>query len=603
MNKLTKFFACAICFIIATGFYNPIKRANGVENSTLGVESTDLLINPDCGFYKAFSGYLQANSSSAPVSEESISKYAGEYGLYHLRIGLESFSSKAGGKDANIDSVALQGLKNTLSYLRKYKMSAIIRFSYNVSGATDSNGDYRENEPSITLITKHIQSLGGAISEYSDVIIGVESGMVGPWGEQHSTALGSSSKSNSGTYHKIVQAWLNSIPEDIGVTVRRPLYFTYWINNEYSLSLSVNDLDVFDCSSYKNVNRVGVYNDGYLGSETDWGTFKNREAEVKFIGKQAVNTLYGGEVIVDDDTGGIGEYNCVSYLEQEAFITHTSYLNIDWNYEKVISVWQGNKYKGIDQTYYDKTSEFTFVNNRLGYRLLLTDIQMPAKCEVGESLNFSFTFLNKGFANMLRKPIAYLIFKNQTVEESLLVDIDLSKVKSLEKKTFSLSAIAPQNLKRGEYDVYLHFITSYGRDIYLANAGDFYNDLPGGFSLGKMVINAPAVRDKYLVTFDSNYGTVVEGKTSHTVLSGQSAVAPTVVREGYKFIGWDVDFSCVTQDLAVTAIWEKLPEEQPEQNSSSIPMGGGCNSNLSALSTFLFLVASCFILLIKKAPK
>ena len=89
MNKLTKFFACAICFIIATGFYNPIKRANGVENSTLGVESTYLLINPDCGFYKAFSGYLQANSSNAPVSEESISKYAGEYGLYHLRIGLE----------------------------------------------------------------------------------------------------------------------------------------------------------------------------------------------------------------------------------------------------------------------------------------------------------------------------------------------------------------------------------------------------------------------------------------------------------------------------------------------------------------------------------
>ena len=45
-----------------------------------------------------------------------------------------------------------------------------------------------------------------------------------------------------------------------------------------------------------------------------------------------------------------------------------------------------------------------------------------------------------------------------------------------------------------------------------------------------------------------------------------AATAPEVVApEGYRFTGWDVDFSHVVQDLAVTAQFEKLPDPpQPE---------------------------------------
>ena len=157
----------------------------------------------------------------------------------------------------------------------------------------------------------------------------------------------------------------------MGVTVRRPLYFTYWLNKQYLLDLSVDDLVDFDSSKYANATRVGVYNDGYLGSSSDLGTFTNREAEIVFIGNQAQNTYYGGEVVADKNTGSIGEYNSVLYLEKEGFITHTSYLNIDWNYEYVISKWQSNTYKGSDLTYKNKATEFTFVNNRLGYRHLV----------------------------------------------------------------------------------------------------------------------------------------------------------------------------------------------------------------------------------------
>ncbi len=81
--------------------------------------------------------------------------------------------------------------------------------------------------------------------------------------------------------------------------MRRPLYFTYWVNEKYSLDLNVSDLSYFDASEYENAERVGVYNDGYLGSSSDLGTFTDRAAETAFIGRQAERTFYGGELVAD----------------------------------------------------------------------------------------------------------------------------------------------------------------------------------------------------------------------------------------------------------------------------------------------------------------
>lgn len=44
------------------------------------------------------------------------------------------------------------------------------------------------------------------------------------------------------------------------------------------------------------------------------------------------------------------------------------------------------------------------------------------------------------------------------------------------------------------------------------------------------------------------------------VENGQAAIAPTAPsREGYTFIGWDEDFSNITADLTVTALYEAIP--------------------------------------------
>jgi hypothetical protein len=70
----------------------------------------------------------------------------------------------------------------------------------------------------------------------------------------------------------------------------------------------------------------------------------------------------------------------------------------------------------------------------------------------------------------------------------------------------------------------------------------------------------------YAVTFLDWDGTVIE---TQVVLTGDSATPPSVeLRDKYQFIGWDVPYTNVTTHLAVTAIYEKLPE--PKNKSFEI---------------------------------
>ena len=67
----------------------------------------------------------------------------------------------------------------------------------------------------------------------------------------------------------------------------------------------------------------------------------------------------------------------------------------------------------------------------------------------------------------------------------------------------------------------------------------------------------PAVQI-FTVTFYDGLGNVIGEPQS--VESGQAAAAPAnPVRAGYTFTGWDKDFSNVTEDLTVTALWKKNP--------------------------------------------
>lgn len=489
-----------ICVILAgvllATFLSPCAFAAESSVHTY-TESTEEIVNPAAGFYKRVTVRLYRNSPSLnPSVESNIADFSQHYGILQLCFDLANFSANAGGVDVEIDDNALFAIGKVFGFLRKYKVGAIVRFDY------DRDGNYGNREPDLNLVLSHVSSVAGVISQYSDVILGVESGMLGPWGEQHSTALASS---GAETYYKLVQKWLDNTPSTMGIAVRRPLYFTYWANKAFNLNLSVSDLATFDLSQYSQAKRVGVFNDGYLGSSSDLGTFTNRAAETAFIGKQAEHTYYGGELVADGSLSGVvGNYNSVSNLEQEGYVTHTSYLNRDWN-DNVFKQYEKTTYTGSDPLYNGKTDELTFVKNRLGYRLYLSQSYNAVVSREGEA-TFKLTIANAGFARILVPSTSELVFTNDTKTETVPCSIDLSQVPSGQStsvagtKEFEITVPIPEQLPNGSYDVYLRFYTEYGAEIRMANDLSICAPNRQGVKLAAVTKSAPVTLSGIAVT-------------------------------------------------------------------------------------------------------
>lgn len=462
------------------------------------MENTRKVLNPDIGFYKAFSIQIAEDGSDAAFfSQSQFEQTSNNHSIVHLRFGLQAFSTNGGGTDKDLPTTVLTRLDKTFANLRQTNASAIIRFSYDVTGQT-VNGQYKNNEPPIELIKKHISQIGSIVNTNLDVISGLETGMLGPWGEQHSTTM----SRNPINYYHLVEAWLDNTT-DIGITVRTPSHFMKWLNNKYSLSCTSGNIGSFDIATSPSVTdkqrtrRVGCYNDGYLGSESDLGTFQNRTQEVLWLSKVAKHTLYGGEVVADHSTGSLGQYNQVSFLEVEGFQTRTSYLNIDWNYEFVIKKWQNLTYAGVDELYNNGiTSDFNFVENRLGYRLFLSNMSVGEQNDIskGQKLNVEGILNNAGFANVVNKKKVQIVLDNGANKYYIDTDFDISQAEPKEQKGFSFDLELPKNIVTGKYKVYMKISSihektvSNKRTIEFANSPDLWNEGLGANLLGTVQI-------------------------------------------------------------------------------------------------------------------
>lgn len=464
---------------------------NLVDSGINYAESTQEIVNPERGFYKPISKQF-AVSGNTPISQSYFNQYVSQYGLFHLRFGLEAFSIGAGGSDAPLSQDMLNALDATFDNLRNAGGTAIIRFSYNLYGLTQ-NGKYIEAEPSMSLIEQHISQLGAVIEDNIDVIAAVETGMFGPWGEQHSTIRATESPNN---YYRLVEAWLDAVPPSRTISVRRPRYYVYWSSIKYDNGLTLgtihNDITQPGTDEY----RVGVYNDGYLGSSSDLGTFSDRTKETAWLSNQAVHTFYGGEVVADSQTGGIGSYNNIDYINYEGFITHTTYLNKEWNYTKVISSWENTTYTGDDPVYKNITSGYTYVSNHLGYRFVLRESLLYDEVEQGGTLSLQGKVENVGFGNVINEKKEEIIITDGTHTYKTECDIDVREWDSQAISDYSLTINLPSSLPIGNYDVYLKISELYEqlqdtafRTIRFANDdADIWNESLGANYLGSFAI-------------------------------------------------------------------------------------------------------------------
>lgn len=399
-------------------------------------EVNDTIKNPDCGFYYPMS------IACKPTGMDKNKPIYNKDRLVHLRFGLKAFSIAGNlDRDYDITPEMLEALDAYMNQIRQAGGSAIIRFAYD-----NFNGD-KNLEPSIEQIEKHIWQLKPFFTTNADVIISVESGFLGPWGEQHSSSI--VTKENM---KRVVDALLLAVPENRGVTVRKPEWYCA------ASGVDISQIDSHITTKGNPYYRLGIFNDGYLGSSSDLGTYKNRKKELQWLFTQATHTIFGGEAVkgtMDTDENGY-LYNSPEHIEQEMFITHTAYLNEAWN-DQLIGSWKNTPYTGLDPLYAGK-SAFEFIENHLGYRIVLKNASLPYTAEKGTDVSFQITMENVGAGNVVNAKDVYLILQNTKGQHAVLLQEDITTLLSKQTKTVTIPFSVSNTLETGDYEIYLKVV-------------------------------------------------------------------------------------------------------------------------------------------------
>lgn len=430
--------------------------AEQVPQSLTYTDALDALENPSIGFYRPVGIHLCTEGNQPKGTWGNIT---------HLRMDISEFSDKAPiaidkerndttyGKSQPLTQDALKAFEATLDNVRQRGKSAIVRFAYdkNFSG-------YTQCDPDQSVILGHLKQLGEIYSRNTDVIQFVELGMYGSWGEMHS--------SHTGTNEHIAEALqtlLECTPPEIKIGVRRPDIVATWLGVNVGNNYSGFDIDseTFHQAAQAKGDtlfRVGMYNDGYLGSDSDLGTIgmgssdgrMTREMMVKWLEQYCSHTPYGGELVANYN--GDRPINTPDYLSQEGFRTHTSYLNYEWHQPTILG-WKEMTYEGDEAEYYGKDG-FTYVENHLGYRFILRESSIET---VGNKIAGRLQIENVGFGNLTKKAIVSFVIRHEGKVEEIFPDetIDPQTWLSRETSTINYHLTLPDDCTEGEYKLFI----------------------------------------------------------------------------------------------------------------------------------------------------
>ena len=378
------------------------------------------LPNYDRGFYRPQVLHLKP-SGTKPV-EKSYGK------LLHLRGEISEFSSRAWlsvdttggrrdttwGKSQDLTEDALSVLQTSFDNIRASGGKVIVRICYDPWYKGRSNVT-----PEHKWVLRHVEQLAPVLSKNTDVIMALEMGMHGAYGEMHSDT--------SITYPRVAEAanlMLRLTPPELKILTRTGNYSAAVLGFEnWGVDFHI-DGDVFKKiaeAKGDTMYRVGMFNDGYLGTQYDYGTWGAdcktsicREEGVAWLEKYSINTPYGGEALTT--ASGYQVINTPEFLAYEGFRTHTSYLNIEWNYN-LINDWRAKHFTGKDYEYdgskIDTLTGFKYIDDHLGYRFVLRESWLPDTVGSGKTLRAKLKVQNVGFGNLTKDAKVYLI-----VEES-----------------------------------------------------------------------------------------------------------------------------------------------------------------------------------------
>ena len=408
--RFFSFRGAALAALVLTFMQAPVFAAGLVKQKIDTTDAMATLANYDRGFYTPQVLHLKP-SGGKPIGKPWAR-------LLHLRAEISEFSSNAwlgidttGGKHDTTRGVshdltedALNVLQATFDSIRAYDGFAIVRICYDpwYNGRSNVTPDHE-------WVLKHVKQLAPVLSKNTDVIVALEMGMHGAYGEMHSDT--------NITYDRIAEAtnlMLRNTPPELKILTRTGNYSAKVLGfDDWGVDFHIDGEKFKEIAKAKGdtMYRVGMFNDGYLGTQYDYGTWGAdcntsicREEGVAWLEKYGINTPYGGEALTTADKYEV--INTPEFLSYEGFRTHTSYLNIQWN-NNLIDSWKKTLFNIKDFDYdferIDSLTGFKYINDHLGYRFVLRESWVSDTVGSDGIFRAKLRIQNVGFGNLTRK--------------------------------------------------------------------------------------------------------------------------------------------------------------------------------------------------------
>ena len=395
-------------------------------------ESFDDFPNPDRGFYTPING---VSSNFIPLSESHMvalrtTEFTPWQGNYQVTTSiifrhyiLDDFVN------SSISNDFLEKIQADFDAARNAGVRLLLRFSYTITPPSGSCGSWicpPYGDATKAQVLTHIAQLKPLFQSNEDVILALQNGFIGVWGEQYYTdhfgdasVQGKLTDQNWFDRIEVLAALLDALPKSRMVQVRYPQMkqkYVYGVN----AGIDSEPMGMFNAYDGSDLSRIGFHNDCFLSASDDQGTYwdygssstgaSNQTSTLKNY--QAVDSKYnlvGGETCSDafspqnncENEGGqaVSDMNMLNY----------SYLNSDYNND-VNNDWQSGGC--MDE-----------IRRKLGYRFVLLNSELTNQVDQAGEIQFKLVLENVGFSTPVIKRDFFLVLRN--VESNIVYSIEL----------------------------------------------------------------------------------------------------------------------------------------------------------------------------------
>lgn len=320
-----------------------------------------------------------------------------------------------------LDRVQLDLIARDFATLRATGMKAIVRFAY--------SSRIGEPDAPLDVVRQHLAQVGPLLREHADLIVTVQAGFIGAWGEWHASTNGLAEPE---AMRQIATALLESLPANRTIQVRTPLQKQRIVGARAPLSADTLERDSLAA-------RIGHHNDCFLADETDVGTYRDRRLEAD----RAYTAADSRFVPVGGETCRNGPRSDPEFARQELARMHWSFLNLAYH-RGVIAKWR-------EEGFLDE------VRRKLGYRLRLVSARLPGELTPGEPFGGVIVVANDGWAAPIHdRPVELLLVDTEgTPQLSYRLAVDLRDAQPGPSHEWPVRIVAPSDLRPGTYSVRL----------------------------------------------------------------------------------------------------------------------------------------------------